>query len=173
MEIPMPEETEKKPNKFVETLKKIGKTLLTWCLRYPLAIILGLLFIIAFLFLSQTPLGDKINPGKVLKMLFGKWADTPNEVDEANSVAKGRVEEVGETDETGATQTPTAKIKPNTNPLRDKSKITVENPETGKSEVIHLPSGVKDTDVKKVTHVESSTYVVGVKSDKKKTPTLG
>lgn len=169
----MPEETEKKPNKFVETMKKVGKTALTWFLRYPLAIIAAILFIAFFIAVSQTPWGKKINPGKCLKWLFGKWSQTPNEVDEANSVAKGRVEEIGETDEKGSTQTPVVKIKPNANPLRDKSKLTVENPNTGKTEVIHLPSGVQDSDVKKVTHVEGSTYTIGVKSEKAKTPTLG
>jgi hypothetical protein len=164
---------EKKPNQFVETMKKWGKTALTWCLRYPLAVVAAILFIILFIVLTATGMGGNINPGKVLKKLFGKWADIPNEVDESNSVAKGRVEAVGETDETGSTQTPTAKIKANTNPLRDKSKITVENPDTGASEVIHLPEGVQDKDVKKVTLVDSSTYVVGVNSEKAKTPTLG
>jgi hypothetical protein len=110
-----------------------------------------------------------IQIGGLLGTLLGK-KKTKGRVDVANTVPEDRVRpdgtliQPGEPDSKGITQ---AKVVPIKTPglFDDKSKVKVEDPETGKDIEIDVPDGVRAKDVDKVVIVRPKVHVVTVKSD--------
>lgn len=161
----MPEDTEiteEKPVPVGKTIKAWATTAFNWLLRYPLALVAGILVVVVGFMLIQS--GVKFNIGGVLKMLFGRAKGQMSVVAASNSVPDKRVDKegkeipVGVADENGWTQWEVKKFKTSASPFRDTSVITVET-KNGDVEVA-LPTGIKDTDIATVIEVQPEVYVV-------------
>lgn len=150
-----------------ESIKKAAKTAWNWTLRYPLAIVLSVLIILAIGVLLLTGVGDRFNLGGLLGKLWGDEAEDPirvaNEADEDRVDEDGNPIPQGEPDERGWKQERVKKIETRHNPFRDKSVVEVRDAK-GEKRKIKLPKGVKDREVRDVIEVQPGEFEVRVES---------
>jgi len=155
---------------FFQNLLNGFKTVLTWLVRYPVALVLAIFVVVGGFMLLKS--GIDINIGGILKYLFGRPKGSESVVAAANTVSDKRVREdgseipVGEADDNGWTQWETREWTTPTNPFRDKGTITVTTAE-GKDHEVQLPTGIQDTDVESVIEVRPQVYVVKTNSESK------
>lgn len=149
---------------FWRNLKDSCRQVFKFLVQYPLAIVVAIVVVIGGVLLSQFGI-QSVNIGGALKWLFSRPGAKTGVVAAANSIPKHRVDEegkaipVGTPDKNGWTQWETKELKPSSNPLRDKTVISV----TGANGVpveVKLPDGIKDTDVDQVVEVHPEVFVV-------------
>jgi hypothetical protein len=154
-------------------MKSTLTTVWAWIRKYLLAPLPALLLVAVAIFLII--LGFKnVQIGGLLAKLFGK-PEGKKAVDVANTIPKDRVDKDGKLiqpgtpDSKGITQAVVVPIETG-GLFSDPTTVTVTPPGETKPVVVHLPDGVKDTDVDKVIIVKPEVYVVSVKD---KSPITG
>jgi len=154
---------------FWDKVKAFFGNIFTWVGRYPIALIVTFLLLVAAVVALALGWGDRFNIGGLIGRLFGKKADPDNRVIVANKVPEQRVDEagesipVGEPDDKGIVQRPVEVLEQSANPFRDKSKIKVKTPE-GVETQLDLPTGVEDNDVDRVFQIQPKVYTIEVKA---------
>jgi len=153
-------------------MKTIWTTAWAWIRKYLLAPLPALLLVAVAIFLII--LGFKnVQIGGLLAKLFGK-PEGKKVVDVANTIPEDRVDkdgrliQPGTPDSKGITQAVVVPIETG-GLFSDPTIVKVTPPGESKPVVIHLPDGVKDTDVDKVIIVKPDVYAVTVKDTSKVT----
>jgi len=149
-----------------------SKNVFTWMFRYPFAALLGLVVIVGggalLLF------GFKVNVGGILNSLFGRKGEKADIIETANSIPEKRVDKDGKEipkgvpDEKGYTQWDVHSLEKNSNPFRDRNKITITKQDGTKAD-IELPKGIKDSEIDTIIEVKPDVYVL--KTSKQETNT--
>lgn len=129
--------------------------------RYPLATVATVFLVILAIILLTV--GKRFQIGGILGMLWGKKSDTtpdlkvvppPDRKDE-----KGETIQPGQSDDKGFVQVPVQVEIEEPWMFSDPNKITVVHPKRGK-EVIELPTGVTNDDVKEIIEISPKTYQI-------------
>lgn len=143
-----------------EFLKALLSRLFTYALRYPVAVVLSVLLIAAVAVLFY--FGKTVQVGGLLGRLWGRGSgSTPNlraVVPPARVDAAGNPIPVGASDGKGFVQAVQVPMK-EPGILSNPSTVTVVHPDRG-VEVIDLPAGVKNTDVKTVIEISPKVYQI-------------
>ena len=143
--------------------KSFWKKASDWFLRYPFAIVASVFVILAAIGLMLLGKKDAFNVGGVLNDLFGRDDTDPDQVEMANQKPEDRDQDLEEPDKHGWEQKETEPLPKNHNPFRDRSKIEIEDPETGEKKKLRLPEGIEDKDVNRVIKVKPKLYRVRIK----------
>jgi hypothetical protein len=139
----------------ISDLKKFFTAIWNWILKYPVAIFLGLMVIIAGIFALAT--GKNFNAGSALKTVFGMPRKLSS-IEIANSLPDEREITLDEPDKNGWTQWKVKEFKTSKNPLRDKSCVLIINSD-GSTSQITLPVGIQDKDISEIIEVKPEVYV--------------
>lgn len=103
---------------------------------------------------------SRLNLGGLIGSLLGLNKSGKKSVAAANTVAKGRITQIGEPDSTGRIQAHQEKLSRPWNPFRDKSVVKLND-----GTKVKLPDGIQDTDVDLVVHTSPDATVVRVADD--------
>lgn len=137
------------------------KKLYAYAIRYPLATALTVLLFIGTIVILAT--GKKIQIGGILGLIWGK--ENPATPDVKLLPPTKRVDETGKPIVPGTSDSKGYVQVQNQIPieppgiLSDPNKIVVQHPERGK-EVLELPTGVKNEDVKTVIEISPKVYQI-------------
>jgi hypothetical protein len=148
--------------KIWETVKSFFKTLLTWFLRYPAAIVITVFVITITLILIVY--GKKIQIGGLLGKIWGKdinkYKQIARETIPVNRVDEnGKPIQPGQSDTGGYVQAPVSTDIKESGILSDPNIVEIIDPEKGEVAII-LPTGVKNSDVKEIIIIKPSVYEV-------------
>lgn len=158
---------QKKTRTWWDKTKALVTAMNNWMLRYPVALIISVLVILAMCVALMLGLGDSFNVGGIIGKLFGKEEDPKDRIEVANEVPPERVNEdgdkieLGEADDHGNVQREVEILDQSKNPFRDKTKIKIKTPDGG-TRTMKLPTGVEDKDVDKVIEVKPEVFEVQV-----------
>lgn len=145
--------------KIWQYIKAVASSLWKWLLRYPIAIPLTVLLVIAAV--AAIVVGQDLQIGGILDKLWGRKpkGDKRTVIPEDRVDEDGKPIQPGESDDKGFVQAPVKTDIKKPGILSNPDEIIIEDPDEGEV-VIPLPEGVKNKDVKEVIRIKPKVYEV-------------
>ena len=142
-------------------LKSLASKLYSYAVRYPLAAAATILIIVGSVFMIAA--GRKVQIGGVLGWLWGKKRETAPDVrllpPPDRKGPDGKLIDPGKSDEKGFVQVPVQVLIEDPGLFSDPNTIVLNHPDRGR-EVVDLPTGVKNEDIKQVVEISPKVYQV-------------
>ena len=142
-------------------LKSLASKLYSYAVRYPLAAAATVLVVVGAVLMATV--GRKVQIGGVLGWLWGKKRQASPDVrllpPPDRKGPDGKLIEPGKSDEKGFVQVPVQVLIEDPGLFSDPNTIVLNHPDRGR-EVVELPTGVKNEDVKQVVEISPKVYQV-------------